>query len=128
MNKRLFRSIQEPIREFVTWEHRWMGQDRGLVWCWERGRQYQIECPERAMRAANGELVPDGWRGGIEKKLKLPVKLGTLYYLATWQGMRGEDLDIDLEGERIIVCSRTNQAVLFSANSSLGGDDSEPEG
>jgi len=86
-----------------------------LIWCWERGRQYQSESPDRAARAANGELVLDGWRGGVEKKLKIPKKAGTLYYLATWLGMRGEDLDIDLDGERVIVCFRTQQAVGFSA-------------
>jgi len=67
------------------------------------------------MRAMQGELVMDNWKGGVEKKLKIEIKRGTLKYLATWQGMRGEDLDIDLEGERIIVCTKTGQAVSYSA-------------
>lgn len=111
----LQRSIHEPIREGLDWKSLWQGPDRGLIWCWERGRQYQIEEPDRAARARNGELVLDGWRGGVEKKLKdaNKRKYGTLEYLATWQGMRGEDLNIDLDGEYTVVCSRFQQAVVF---------------
>ena len=115
MARYLQRSVSETIREGLKWNELWKGPDNGLIWCWERGRQYQSEVPDRAARAANGELVLDAWRGGVDKKLKIPKKSGTLYYLATWLGMRGEDLDIDLDGERIIVCSRTQQAVGFSA-------------
>jgi len=133
MPRRLYRSIEEPIRTGLTWEELWLDQDNGLIWCWERGRQYRTETTaqpvwkngryslpetpaERAVRAVNGELVMDGWRGGVEKKLKDPrkKKSGTLQYLATWQGMRGEDLDIDLDEERTIVCTRFQQAVTFS--------------
>jgi hypothetical protein len=38
-----------------------------------------------------------------------------LKYLATWQGLRGEDLNVALEDETVIVCSKTGQAVVFSA-------------
>jgi len=55
------------------------------------------------------------WKGGVQKKLNIEKKPGTLQYLATWQGMRGEDLDLALEGERTIVCTKTGQAVVFSA-------------
>jgi hypothetical protein len=55
------------------------------------------------------------WRGGAEVKLKTEKKPGTLKYLATWQGLRGEDLDVAVEGERLIVCTKTGQAVVFSA-------------
>ena len=146
MQRRLFRSINEPIREGLSWYELWKGPDSGLIWCWERGRQYQtettaewvwrrgkhvrLESPaERAARAANGELVLDGWRGGVKEKLKVPVKAGTLSYLATWLGMRNEDLDIDLDEARIVVCSRTGQAVAFSAaSSSEEGPEEVPDG
>ena len=116
MPRRLYRSIQEPIREGLSWNELWRGPDNGLIWCWERGRQYQTEAPERVACAVSGELVLDGWRGGVEKKLKDPKKKkpGTLQYLATWQGMRAEDLSIDLDEERVIICSRFQQAVVFS--------------
>jgi hypothetical protein len=138
----LQRSIAEPIRPYTTWENRWRGPDRGLIWCWERGRQLREEDAELAAAAERGELpvhrIPSatdpgelivvGWRGGILKKLKLPLKRdGTLQYLAEWQGLRGEDLDIDMEGERELVCSRTEQSVLFSRR--LPGDtDASDEG
>jgi hypothetical protein len=95
----------------------WEGPDEGLIWCWERGRQERLERPDLAARADQGELVVGlDWKGGVEKKLKVEKKRGTLKYLATWQGLRGEDLDIDLEHERVIVCTRTGQAVVFGAN------------
>jgi hypothetical protein len=115
MSKRLHRSVKLPIREGLSWEQRWRGSDNGLIACWERGREVQAERPEDAARAKRGELIMLPWKGGVLKKLKADRVPGTLNYLAMWQGIRGEDLDIDLEGERIIVSSRTGQAVMFSA-------------
>lgn len=115
MAKRLYRSVDEPIRQGLSWTGKWQGPDEGLIWCWERGRQERLERPDLAARAKKGELVPRDWKGGVKEKLKIEKKPGTLKYLATWQGLRGEDLDIALDGERTIVCSRTGQAVVFSA-------------
>jgi|ERR1035437_3942667 len=113
---RLHRTVDQPIREGLSWSDMWRGPDKGLIWCWERGRQERLERPEDAARADKGELVGLDWKGGVQRKLKVKVKKdGTLKYLATWQGLRGEDLDIDLEGERVIECSRTGQVVVFSA-------------
>lgn len=123
MATRLSRSIHQPIREGLSWNERWKGPDRGLIWCWERGRQKRIEEPELAERAAQGELIMLNWKGGVEKKLEIERKPGTLQYLAQWQGLRGEDLDLELEGERVIVCTRTGQAVVFSAQ--LPADEDE---
>ncbi len=113
--KRLRRSVKAAIREGLSWDETWRGPDEGLIFCWERGRQERLERPEDALRADRGELVGLDWKGGVRKKLKVEKARGTLKYLATWQGLRGEDLDIDLEGERVIVCSRFKQAVVFSA-------------
>jgi hypothetical protein len=139
----LRRSITEPIRPYTTWGDRWRGPDGGLIWCWERGQEMREQYPELAAAAVRGELpvhsIPDptapgeqivvGWRGGVAKKLKIPIKLGTLQYLAEWQGLRGEDLDIDMAAERMIVCSRTGQSVLFSGRMLGDTDDSgEPLG
>ena len=118
MTARLRRSIDEPIREGLSWNERWLGPDKGLIWCWERGRQYRIEDPNLTARAEDGELPVGNWRGGVKEPLKdqKKPKPGTLQYLATWQGMRGEDLDLELRGERTIVCAKTGQGVVFSAN------------
>jgi hypothetical protein len=116
----LRRSIDLPIREDQTWEERWLGPDEGLIWCWERGRQKRDSEPDLAARADKGELMVLCWRGGVEVKLKEDRKPGTLQYLAMWQGLRGEGLDIQLDGERVIVCSGTDQAVVFTAASLPG--------
>jgi len=111
MTMLLIRSIKEPIRKALTWDERWKGADQGLIWCWERGRQIRVEDPDFAARAMDGELVPLAWKGGVEKKIK-KEKEGTPQYLATWQGLRGEDLEIPVEGKRI-QCTKTGQVVFF---------------
>ena len=63
-----------------------------------------------------GELPPLGWKGGVERKLKAREKIGTLMYLAQWQGLRGEDLDIDTEAEPQHVCTRTGMRVIFTGD------------
>lgn len=115
MKTHLYRSITCPIREDLSWSEMWEGQDKGLICCWERGRQKRIEEPEITARAEKGELVILAWKGGVEKKIKGKEKMGTLKYLATWQGLRGEDLNIALEDECAHICTRTRQKVIFSS-------------
>jgi hypothetical protein len=115
MGARLYRSIGVAIREGLNWTETWRGPDKGLIWCWERGRQERSEKPGLAARADAGELVPLGWKGGVREKGKMEKKPGTFNYLATWQGLRGEDLDLPLDGERTIKCTRTGQIVVFTA-------------
>ena len=97
MDAHLRRSIHEPIRENLNRSELWDGEDGGLIWCWELGRQKRLQDPDLAARAEKGELVVLAWKGGVQKKGKVDKKAGTLYYLATWQGLRGENLDIALE-------------------------------
>lgn len=115
MATRLRRSIDEPIREDLSWSETWKGPDQGLIFCWERGRQERCGRPGLASRADQGELVSPDWKGGVTKKLKVERKQGTFQYLATWQGLRGESLDIALEDELVVVCAKFGQAVVFSA-------------
>ena len=125
MNNHLSRSIQEPKREGLSWKERWSGLDNGLIACWERGREKALENPELAERAKNGELVVLAWKGGVEKKIK-GKKYGSLSYLATWQGLRGEDLKINQNEEISIACSKTNVEVIFTPNL-LSYEASKPE-
>jgi hypothetical protein len=126
MGRCWYLSIGQPIREGLTWNEKWCGPDEGLIWCWERGRQERLERPDVAARADRGELVSLDWKGGTEepeskkkrgsstkKSSSGAMKDGSLQYLATWQGLRGEDLDIDVDGKRTIVCSKTKQTVEF---------------
>jgi hypothetical protein len=116
MAERLHRSIEEPIRDASTmsFDERWRGPDGGLILCWENGRRLRDEKPELANRADKGDLVMLDWRGGVEKKLKLEEKAGTLNYLAMWQGLRNEDLDIPASREVRLRCTTTGQLVVFS--------------
>lgn len=116
MNTRLQRSIKEPIREGLTTAERWANREDGLVWCWERGRQKRDEDKQLAEAADRGELVTLAWEGGVQKELKMDEKAGTLQYLATWQGLRGEDLDLSLVDDVSLTCSRFNQIVVFTPN------------
>ena len=116
MGSHIRRSIQEPLREAPTWEERWRGPDKGLITAWEVGRRLAEREPELSIRAKNGELPATGWKGGVEKKLKIKIIYGTLRYLAELQGLRGEDLDIDLEEETEIVCSKTKQRVILTSD------------
>jgi hypothetical protein len=113
MAQTIKRDVNAPKRVALSWEELWLGPDGGLIQCWERGREKRVEDPELAARAIAGELIILAWKGGVEEKLKTGKKYGTLYYLATWQGLRGESLDIDLDGETRLVCSRTGQSVTF---------------
>ncbi len=114
MSQRIYRSYHEPKREGLSWDERWKGRDKGLITCWEVGRELSKKKPELAERTRNGELPILGWKGGVEKKIKKKVKYGTLYYLAQWQGLRGEDLDIDLSKEIELICSKTGMKVIYT--------------
>jgi hypothetical protein len=114
MNKQFFRSCQEPIRIGLSFEERWRGPDKGLITCWEVGRDMSKKEPELAERARRGELPVIGWKGGVDKKIKKKGKYGTYNYLALWQGLRGVDLNIDLTEEVEIVCSRTGMKVVYT--------------
>jgi hypothetical protein len=67
--------------------------------------------------ASRGELRPLPWRGGVAKKLKAATRPGTLQYLAMWQGLRHEDLSVDLDGGTVLTCTRTGQRVIFNRES-----------
>ncbi len=112
MSRRVQRHRNAPDIEGPLAE-RWRGPDRGLIVCWEVGRRLRLENPKLAERAANGELPVLGWKGGVEEKIK-KRKYGTLNYLAQWQALRGEDLDIDFSQEYVLTCSRTGMTVIYT--------------
>ena len=116
MSQRVYRSKKEPIREDLSWDERWRAPDKGLINCWDIGRKRSKKEPELAEQAKNGELPVLGWKGGVEKTLKKKEKIGTLFYLAEWQGLRGDDLDIDLSQESELICSKTGMKVIFTGD------------
>lgn len=114
---KIHRLITEPIRTGLTWEVRFRDADKGLISAWEVARVEGENKPDLANRAKAGELVVLSWKGGCEKELKLKKKFGPLEYLAAWQGLRGEHLDIDTNQEITVICSRTNMSVTFTQDS-----------
>jgi hypothetical protein len=108
------RSILHPIRKGAKWEEQWNAEDDGLIACWERGREKRLEDPSLAAQATAGQLVVLPWKGGVEKAIKKKQKFGTFFYLAMWQGLRGEDLNIDLTEEIVLTCAFTGMAVVFT--------------
>lgn len=110
---KIYRSISTPIRKGKSWHDLWEGPDGGVVACWERGREKAREDAELAAEAKSGRLVVLPWKGGVEKPIKA-AKVGTLHYLAMWQGLRGDDLDIDTDAEVTMTCPVTNVTVLYT--------------
>ena len=92
MPVRICRSIAEPIRVLPSFSERWEQSDKGLIISWERGREMSTSerFAEATSRALAGELV------------ELPWRRGSWYYLAMWQGLRGDDLNITPETELVI--------------------------
>ena len=122
------RSIDQAIRSGLTWAETWQRDDRGIIFCWERGREMRVERPELASRADNGELVTLPWKGGTEdlpnpkEGKKEPVRYGSLNYLAMWQGLRNEDLNVSLTAETHIKCSKSQRDVTFRASTPSTND------
>ena len=109
------RAIDTPIRQGLTTEQAWKGEDNGLIKCWEVGRKLAMDQPSLALRARAGALPElDTWKGGIRDPLKSGWKYGTYQYLATWQGLSGQDLKIDTDDELEMICSATGTRVVFT--------------
>lgn len=118
MSQRIHRQIDTPLRTGLKRDELWDAADKGLIKCWEIGRQRATRFPDLAQRCIADELPVLGWKGGVSRSLKKNEKYGSLKYLAQWQGLRGEDLDIDLGSERVMTCSRTKMVVTFTPDRS----------
>ncbi len=115
----IYRSIDEPIRKDAPFNERWHGEDKGIITAWEVGRQLSKEDKKLFEKVKNGELPILGFKGGHHKKLKNSnFKYGTFHYLAELQGLKNQDLDIDLLRDEglILLCTRTNMKTIFTAN------------
>ncbi len=108
--------ITDPIRPIdrLSIETLWNSPDGGVLVSWERGRIKARETPDLADSALRGELPVLAWKGGIDRPLKAGRKFGSLFYYATWLGLRGEDLCIDTEQTYTHTCSRYGVEVTFT--------------
>lgn len=114
MSTLIRRTIETNVRTGLDWRQTWEDVDNGLIKCWEVGRERARQHPELAERCKAGELPVLGWKGGVSRALKKLEKFGSLKYLAQWQGLRGEDLDIDTARERVLTCTHTAMIVTFT--------------
>ena len=113
-NRLIQRSHAKPARSNLSWHETWEGPESGLIKNWELGRKLAIQNPDLASRTLAGELPPLNWKGGSDRTLVKREKFGSLRYLAQWQGLRGEDLSINLDAEVTIKCVKTNMIVTFT--------------
>jgi hypothetical protein len=127
MSNGIYRSTAEPLRFGLTWQERWKGVDGGLIQCWENGRCARAVSAAAVSAARRGELPPLDWKGGIAGQPNMKKKYGSLYYLATWLGLREEDLNIDPQAEVAVTCARTGIKVIFTAELSKLNSDSRDE-
>ena len=58
--------------------------------CHKIGRELRESNSELANRAEKGELPALNWPGGVDTLSPPSRQFGSLYYLAQWQGLRGE--------------------------------------
>lgn len=118
----LYRPINQSIRSNVTWNMAWEGPDKGLIRCWEIGRQKAESHPDLAQKCREDQLPVLGWKGGHDRAIQKPLKFGSLKYLAQWQGLRGEDLSIETAREITLTCSRTGMRTTFTPEQSKYAD------
>lgn len=112
MTTHVTRSITTPIRNGLkTVADIWDGRDKGLIFCWEQGREEAARKPDLADRAGRGELVAVGRAESRDAEDHGIWKRGSLQYLAWWQGLRGEDLNVSFVEEIEILCPK-----VFVAN------------
>ena len=112
-------SITNRPTQGPSWEERWEGPDKGLITIWLAALDRAQRDPTLVAAARAGELPLTGLRGGVEKAIKTKNKLGSLHYLASWQALRGEDLDIDTEARVQLTCTRTQVTVTFTGDTAL---------
>ena len=110
----IHRSISEPIREGLSADELWLGQDKGLLKCWELGRAWRKTKPELAARVERHELPTLPFKGGVEGAPKYEKKYGSLRYFAMLQGLSGLDLKhIHVVESAINACTCVEQQGLL---------------
>lgn len=112
-------SIEQPIREALSYDERWRGEDQGLITAWEVGRKLAVKDLETRDKVLAGELPPLGFKGGQEKSTKVAQKFGTLHYYTQLLGIKGKDLKVDMDRNYALVCSRTLNEVVFTMDPAL---------
>jgi len=85
---RIQRAITEKIRVDPTFEERWESEDQGVITSWEVGRLRRESTEERWVNMVENARVLEFPRTGLKK--------GSAHYLAQLQGLRNQDLDVEV--------------------------------
>ena len=111
----LHHAFANPPPMALDYAERMQGPDQGVINAWLAGIAMRRDPPSEQQRSAlAGALPPLPYRGGVERKLKIKQKIGALHYLAMWQGLRGDDLHIDIDTEPELVCTKTGVLVYIT--------------
>ena len=125
-------NIEVPIRKGLTPNELWKQDDKGIIKAWELGREWAKLYPKMSSDAKSGCLVElkrktssKGdeenyirlFKGGYNKRQTQTFKYGTLHYYAMWLGLRGDNLNVDMEKEYPLVCTRTKMGVVYTIDS-----------
>ncbi|MBZ9783934.1 hypothetical protein K9857_20575 [Pseudomonas sp. REP124] len=107
------RSVATDIRceDGLSWFEKWLDTDEGLISYWERGRKKATKYPALASKCLAGVLPILNGPAGCDRQLSQDGE--TLRYLAEWQGLRGENLDVKLDSKVVLVCSGSGVRVEF---------------
>lgn len=105
-----------PVVLAESWDERWEGHDAGLLAAYARGREKGVEDPTLKVAAQAGELPVLPWAGGLSSQIKSKTKMGSLYYLAMWQGIRGDNLKIETTRKIRMTCTKFGVTVIFTGN------------
>jgi hypothetical protein len=111
---RIQAKIGSPPLPSEDYYERCHGPDQGLINSWLCGIRLALGDQILAAKAIAGELPVLPWKGGLDKKIMRKDKVGALQYLAAWQGLRGEDLNIELGREVNMTCAATGVPVTFT--------------
>lgn len=103
----------EPPEMEACFHKRLIGPDRGLINAWLVGLSKRRSDPGLAEKASAGELPPLIFKGGVARKIK-GTKIGSLHYMAAWQGLRGENLHLRTDEEPMLRCARTKVSVTYT--------------
>lgn len=107
-------SASNPPPVEQDYDIRMNGPDGGIVNAWLAGLSMRSRLPKLATAAEAGELPVLPYRGGVERALKTKSRVGSLLYVAMWQGLRGNDLDVDTSVEPVLTCARHGVTVRFT--------------
>jgi hypothetical protein len=106
--------LSEAPTRHQTYAERWEGPDGGLIAAWRQGLLMRDPRPDWARSASRDELPELPWRGGGSEVIK-GKRQGTWLYLAMWQGLRSEALDVDTSQPLELRCTLTGVLTQFRA-------------